>query len=201
MNKTTAAKDALKNKEAIIKQEYEKQAAIVREAQKNFDETLKEIPTGWNAMGMQLVGVIVDAYNSAVSAVTCDNGIRKGCKPSSGSSADAVAQNAIAKAEQQRLQLQAAEARYDEIFRELMLHHDNMTQVMVQLTSLDMTKIDYEQLIPILHQAIKYLSEIRVHWGRLIEFFDTANSCAGTNAHGREDLGTVVCRLSKRTSL
>ena len=158
LNKTTAANDSLKNKEAMIKSEYERQAAIVREAQKKFDEAMKEIPTGWNAMGMQLFSAVVDVFNSAVSVVRCDNGLKNGCKPTSESLADAVAQNAIAKAEQQRLQLQAAEARYDEIFPELMFHHDNMTQVMVQLASLDMTKIDYDQLIPILHQAIKYIS-------------------------------------------
>ncbi|CAF2625332.1 unnamed protein product [Rotaria sp. Silwood2] len=108
-----------------------------------------------------------------VGGVLCTGGIRPNCMPDAiGSTAEAAAQNAIAKAQQARLALQEAEARYDAIFKELMTHHDKMTQVMVQLASLDMTKIDYEQLIPIFKEAITYLSEIRKHWGRLIEFFD-----------------------------
>ncbi|CAF3440395.1 unnamed protein product [Rotaria socialis] len=173
LNKTDAAKNALKQKEAVIKEKYNEQAARVRDAQKQFEQALKDIPTGFDSIMQQVVGAVVDAYKMKVGSMQCIGGIVPNCMPGGiGSTAEAAAQNAIAKAQQAQLALQEAEARYDAIFKELMIHHDNMTQVMIRLASLDMTKIDYEQLIPIFKEAITYLSEIRKHWGRLIEFFD-----------------------------
>ncbi|CAF4272136.1 unnamed protein product [Rotaria sp. Silwood2] len=173
LNKTDAAKNALKEKETTIKEKYNEQATRVRDAQKQFEQALKEIPTGFDSIMQQTIGLVVDTFKMTVGGVLCTGGIRPNCMPDAiGSTAEAAAQNAIAKAQQARLALQEAEARYDAIFKELMTHHDKMTQVMVQLASLDMTKIDYEQLIPIFKEAITYLSEIRKHWGRLIEFFD-----------------------------
>ncbi|CAF1330175.1 unnamed protein product [Didymodactylos carnosus] len=173
LNKTDAAKKAMKEKEAVIQRKYDEQAAKVRDAQNQFNEALKEIPTGLNSIMHQALGAAVDVFKHSLAATICVGGIRKNCMPGPiGSTAEEAANNAIDKAQQAHRALQEAETRYDAIFNELLNHHDNLTQVMVQLASLDMTKIDYEQLIPIFQQAIQYLSEIREHWGRLIEFFD-----------------------------
>ncbi len=173
LNKTQVEKNELKQKEAIIQQRYEEQAAKVRQAQHDFNEALDEIPTGMDAIAQEFVGALVDGAKGFIAAKGCASGLVKNCMVDPvGSTAENARESAKDKAKLAMENLQLAEDQYHKTFVELMAHHDNMTQVMVQLASLDMTKIDYEQLIPILQQAIKYLSEIRVHWGKLIEFFD-----------------------------
>ncbi len=146
LNKTTVAKNALKEKGIDIQQRYEQQAATVRKAQENFNGALNGIPAGTNAMRLPMVEAVADSLING--------------------------KNRRKELELAGEALKLAQEQYEKIFVELMAHHDQMMQVMVQLASLDMTKMDYEQIIPILQQAIRFLSEIRVHWGRLIEFFD-----------------------------
>lgn len=173
LNKTEAAKNALKEKEILIQQRYEEQAAVVRQAQQKFNKALEEIPTGMDAIKQEILGALTDTYKSFVAAKSCSNGLVKNCLADPiGTTAKNANEAAMNKAKLAMEALKLAEDQYQKTFAELMAHHDTMMQVIVQLASLDMTKIDFEQLIPILQQAIKYLSEIRVHWGKLIEFFD-----------------------------
>jgi tetratricopeptide (TPR) repeat protein len=173
LNKTEVAKNALTEKEIFIQQRYEEQANVVRKAQQEFNQALDEIPTGFDAIKQEVLGAAIDTYKLAVSAKSCSNGLVKSCLAEPiGSTAKNMNKAALEKANLAMEALKLAEEQYRTTFVELMAHYDNMTQMIVQLASLDMTKIDYEQIIPILQQAIKYLSEIRVHWGKLIEFFD-----------------------------
>ncbi|CAF1271198.1 unnamed protein product [Rotaria sordida] len=174
LNKTEAAKNSLKDKEAAIKQRYEEQAARVREAQREFNKALDKIPSGFNAIVQQAFGAVVDTFKVAMASKYCVGGLVKNCMPGPiGSTAESAKEGALQRANLALSALQLAEEQYQKTFVEMMDHYDNMKEIMVELASLDMTKIDFEQLIPIFQNAIKYLSEIRVHWGRLIGFFDT----------------------------
>ncbi|CAF2962652.1 unnamed protein product [Rotaria sp. Silwood2] len=67
--------------------------------------------------------------------------------------------------------LQQAERRQDAIFQQMFEQQDKMKALMVKIAQIDMTKITFEQIIELLREAILLLGNIRVQWGRLVQFF------------------------------
>ncbi|CAF4001736.1 unnamed protein product [Adineta steineri] len=161
-------KKQLNNKEVDIRQRYEAAVADVKSAQDTYKDQLSKIPDVWEALAANVVGAVVGAVNTIVASTGKPQCAVKNCGPPM----QDYSNHGVAGAESALNNLQAAQKRYDEIFLELMQHHDRITQVMVRIASLDMAKLEYEELIPIMQEAVQYLDEIKVHWGRLLRFFD-----------------------------
>ncbi|CAF1139671.1 unnamed protein product [Didymodactylos carnosus] len=84
------------------------------------------------------------------------------------------------KAELTQARLREAERRYDEMFNHIRQHQDEMTKLMAKIASLDITKINYQQLIELLRESIALLSRISTHWNSLVVFFSNLADQAET---------------------
>ncbi|CAF4117340.1 unnamed protein product [Rotaria sordida] len=132
LNKTEAAKNSLKDKEAAIKQRYEEQAARVREAQREFNKALDKIPSGFNAIVQQAFGAVVDTFKVAMASKYCVGGLVKNCMPGPiGSTAESAKEGALQRANLALSALQLAEEQYQKTFVEMMDHYDNMKEIMI----------------------------------------------------------------------
>lgn len=158
-------KQQLNNKEADIRSRYEAAAAQVKQAQELYKEELSKIPNVWESIVSNIVGAVANTINHATSSLNPSCMLRDcGASKPQG--------NGVSGVESTLDFLRQAQQRYDEIFLELMKHHDRVTQVMIHIAALDMSKLEYEELIPIMQEAVEYLNEIKVHWGKLLMFFD-----------------------------
>jgi len=173
-------KQQLNNKEADIRRRYEASIAEVKQAQELYKDQLSKIPNVWEALAANVVGAVVGTINTLISANTNPACMVKDCSPP----IQDYSNHGVASAQSALNNLQAAQKRYDDIFLELMQHHDRITQVMIRIASLDMNKIEYEELIPIMQEAIQYLDEIKVYWGRLLRFFDGLRIRVKTSVNG-----------------
>ncbi|CAF3544682.1 unnamed protein product [Rotaria sp. Silwood1] len=67
--------------------------------------------------------------------------------------------------------LRDAEKRYDAIFAQLKQQQEEMGKLMAKIASLDMTRINYIQILELLREALKLLSQVREQWNQLVLFF------------------------------
>ncbi|CAF1296029.1 unnamed protein product [Didymodactylos carnosus] len=95
--------------------------------------------------------------------------------------------------------LQKAIQRSDDIFQQWLEQQDKMKELMVKIARLDLTKINYEQIIELLRQGILLLGNIRVQWGRLVRFFSEIS--IRTRFAVNETLVPFVDRMKEVSSL
>jgi uncharacterized protein YdbL (DUF1318 family) len=67
--------------------------------------------------------------------------------------------------------LRDAEARYDQIFGEMLKYHEQMKQLMSRMATLNLQEINYQDILELLKEGIKILAKVREQWGRLVQFF------------------------------
>ena len=172
-------KEMLNKKEADIRHRYETAIAEVKLAQDQYKDQLSKIPNVWEALMANVVSTVASTF-SQLSTMTKPECVVQDC----GAPAQDYTNHGVAGAESTLSNLQSAQKRYDDIFLELMQHHDRLTQVMVRIASLDMAKLEYDELIPIMQEAVEYLNEIKVHWGKLLMFFDGLRIRVKTSVNG-----------------
>ena len=95
--------------------------------------------------------------------------------------------------------LQKAEQRSDDIFQQLLEQQQQMKELMIRISQLDMTKINYEEIIQLLREAILLLSDIRVQWSRLVQFFSEIS--IRTQIAANETLAPFVDRMKEVSSV
>ncbi|CAF1232298.1 unnamed protein product [Rotaria sordida] len=67
--------------------------------------------------------------------------------------------------------LRDAETRYDKIFEHLKQNQEDLAKLMGKIATLDMTQVNYKQLIELLREALRLLARVREQWGQLVLFF------------------------------
>ncbi|CAF4987284.1 unnamed protein product [Rotaria sp. Silwood1] len=95
--------------------------------------------------------------------------------------------------------LKQAEQRQDAIFQQMLEQQDKMKTLMVKIAQLDMQEISFEQIIELLREAILLLGDIRVQWGRLVQFFSEIS--IRTQITVNETLVPFVDRVKELSSL
>ncbi|UJR17428.1 hypothetical protein I4U23_004323 [Adineta vaga] len=95
--------------------------------------------------------------------------------------------------------LQQAEQRSDALFQQMLEQENKMKDLMIKISQLDMTKINYEQIIDLLREAILLLGNIRVQWGQLVQFFSEIS--VRTQIAVKETLVPFVDRMKEVSSL
>ena len=65
-----------------------------------------------------------------------------------------------------------------------MAFHDKMTQLIIRIASLNMTQIDYNEIIPIMVEAVNLLSQVKSRWDELVRFFDKLSNRAKITLDG-----------------
>ncbi|CAF1235197.1 unnamed protein product [Rotaria sordida] len=74
-------------------------------------------------------------------------------------------------AEMAKDRLMDAEQRYDATFMEYKEHLQEMAKLMGKMARLDMTRINYQQILELMREALSLLAKIREQWNQLVLFF------------------------------
>lgn len=135
---------------------------------------------------------------AAAKLLLSDEGFKSGASSSQHQSSNTYA-NEQFKVTITLNRLQQAEQRYDQIFEQLTEQQNQMKSLMVQIAGLNLAKINYEEIIELLRQAILLLGNIRSQWSRLVEFFSEVSIRTQTTTN--ETLMPFVERINEVTSI
>ncbi|CAF0954722.1 unnamed protein product [Didymodactylos carnosus] len=151
-----------------IQQGYQAAQQALKKAQEDYAAAYHAIPTlrFWSALGNFIVG--------AVNVIGGILGIFGG----GGGDNNLAFENAKQKAELAYKQLKEAEARYDIHYQQLLQKQNKMVNIILEISKLNLDKIDPQEIIRILVSATKELSTIQKQWDKLIRFFRALSSQA-----------------------
>ncbi|CAF0808771.1 unnamed protein product [Didymodactylos carnosus] len=129
------------------------------------DTTISEVTDKISALINEVksfvsAGVVSGSKDGVASPITTQ------LSPESG-----IGANEKFKAQLARQQLEMELTRSDAIFSQMMQQRKELKDLMVRIASLDLTQISYQEIIEILNEAIRLLSNIREQWAKLVQFF------------------------------
>ncbi|CAF1276891.1 unnamed protein product [Didymodactylos carnosus] len=88
-----------------------------------------------------------------------------------GSGVNSNINNEKIKAQLAQNRLYRAEQRYDAMFLQLKEQEQEMTKIMMRIASLDLTIVDYKQVLELLRDAMGLLANIKEQWSNMALFF------------------------------
>ncbi|CAF1584554.1 unnamed protein product [Rotaria magnacalcarata] len=172
LTNSTKEQELLNSQLELIRQQYETAREALQKAQKEYHDAYHAIPGRrkrfFGSVGNFFGGIISGVGNfigGALNAVGC---IFASC---SGKPVSSTFENATAKAELAYTRLQEAQAIYDTWYAKMLEKQNKLTATIIQLSQLDMGKVDHQTIIDILVSATKEVIHIQKQWDKMIRFF------------------------------
>lgn len=113
----------------------------------------------------------IDEVNGQAKSLAAAENANGAEVPPAPTSAGDSSQNEKFVAQMAMQRLQQAETRYDKIFEHLKQNQEELAKLMGKIATLDMTRINYKELIDLLREALRLLARVREQWGQLVLFF------------------------------
>ncbi|CAF4604140.1 unnamed protein product [Rotaria socialis] len=171
-NNSTKEQELLNSQLEWIRQEFETAREALQKAQKEYHDAYHAIPGRrkrfLGSVGNFFGGIfssVVNVIGGALNTVGC---IFASC---SGKPNNLAFENAKAKAELAYKHLQEAQAIYDTWYAKMLEKQNTLTATIIQLSQLDMDKVDHQTIIDILVKAAKEIGHIQEQWNHMIRFF------------------------------
>jgi hypothetical protein len=170
LSNSTQEQQLLNDQLEEVRKEFEAAREALQKAQKEYYDAFHAIP----GRRKRFLGVIGSVVGGIVSVANSIGGVLNaiGCIFSScGRPDNRPFENAKAKAELALKNLKEAEARYDLWYPQLLAKQNRLTAIIMQMSQLNMDKIDTQTIIDILIKATREIAEIQQQWDKLVRFF------------------------------
>lgn len=179
LSNSTQEQELLNEQLKEVRKEFEAAREALQKAQKEYYDAFHAIPgrrkrfLGGIGAAIGALKPIVGFLGGALQTIGC---IFSSC----GRPSNTAFENAKAKAELALKNLKEAQAKYDQWYPQLLAKQDRLTAIIIQMSQLNMDKIDTQTIIDILIKAIKEITAIEKHWDKLIRFFSKLSMIAET---------------------
>lgn len=154
-----------------VQSNYENSRKALEDARRDYQNALNAIPTRrfLRRLFRAIVKVVQVVIIKPIQAIGC---IFRPCNSNAAAQAAATArENAIRRANELKLVLEQAERRHEQLTLQQSTSQQKLNQLINKLANLDLNRLSEQEIVDILVDVIKQMSEIKESWARLVRFF------------------------------
>ena len=155
---------------ATITTHYEDARREMERARKEYQDARNAIPTARRRV-KRFLGAIGRGFRSIVRAVMRTIGCILGLCYNDRAAYETAKRNAIEKANLMLDELREAERRYNAFAEQQAAEQRKLMDVIRQIAALDLERMNEQEIVDILIDSLRQLSQIKQQWARLAQFF------------------------------
>ncbi|CAF1682404.1 unnamed protein product, partial [Adineta ricciae] len=160
-----------------IKSQYEDARREMEKARKEYQEAYNAIPTvrkWFKKIFRKVINFVVNVVTAPARILGCILGIcynNQAALQAAQAAAETAKQNAIAKANHLLQVLKEAEKRHAALAAQQVAEQEKLVAIINKIANLDLDRMSEQEIVDILIESILQMNQIKVQWGRLIQFF------------------------------
>jgi DNA segregation ATPase FtsK/SpoIIIE-like protein len=170
MNETKFREEELNRNIATITAHYEDARQEMGKAQREYQAAQNAIPTARRRI-KRFFGGLIRAFVSIITAPLRIIGCILGLCHTDRAAYETAKRNAIEKANLLLGVLQEAEKRYAAFAEQQAVEQQKLMDVIRQIAALDLERMSEQEIVDILIDSLKQMSQIKLQWARLVQFF------------------------------
>lgn len=177
INQAKEEQKNLNNNIHSITSQYDEARREVEKARQEYQTAYNAIPTArkflkkvFRAVVHAVVSVITTPIN-VISGLFGKNQAAAAAAAAAQLAAETAKQNAIAKANHLLEVLKEAEKRQQAFAQQQAVEQEKLVAIINKIAKLDLDRMSEQEIVDILIESILQMNEIKVQWGRLVQFF------------------------------
>lgn len=163
-----------------IKSEYDQSKDKIAELRRKYNDIMKQASEADPIIvteegNTNLLQVAANLVSPVLGAITC---LVTKCNKPSVRVDNTKFENLLALSKEIRAELERAEEAHREHYQKYLTEQNALMQTINNMASLDLSKMNHQEIVDLLIKAIKEISEIEEQWARLTRFFSAISNRA-----------------------
>ena len=212
IDKAKQEQQALVDNTNSIKAQFEDARRQLEQARQEYYTAYHAIPTarGWfKRIFRKIINFVVAVVTAPLRILGCILGLcynnQAALQAAAAAAAETAKQNAIEKANQLLKVLKDAEQRHAALAQHQANEQQKLMAIINKIAALDLNKLSEQEIVDILVESIVQMNQIKVQWGRLIQFFSKLSVQADSTQQASQcsrssETGTRRCLLISHRS-